>query len=138
MLILPDEKRKKIIENAIKAYPLECCGVLLGKCRDGCQVVRKVVPEKNNARRNRDDSFQIDPLEFIRLEEKAEKDNLQIIGFYHSHPDCEAVLSKEDERYTIPELLYPILSVVHGKNRKMKCHKKLVSGEILQEEIVCR
>ena len=53
-------------------------------------------------------------MEIYRLERKYEEQGYEIVGFYHSHPDCPAVPSEEDEREMIPDMVYLIVSVNKG------------------------
>ena len=73
--------------------------------------------------------FITDPLEIYELECKAEKDGYKVVGFFHSHPDCEAVLSVEDEKYMIPKMLYLIVSVRDGIYRDVKGYIKASPDE---------
>jgi proteasome lid subunit RPN8/RPN11 len=66
----------------------------------------------------------------------ATKENLEIIGFYHSHPDCEACLSQEDQKYVMPEMSYPVISVSHGRMQKFGCweQRKIDNREVIVHE----
>jgi proteasome lid subunit RPN8/RPN11 len=58
------------------------------------------------------------------LEQEIEASGLEIVGVYHSHPDCPAILSKEDEKYMLPGLEYVIMSVQNGEVVDVKSYKK--------------
>lgn len=80
--------------HAEETYPHECCGVLLGTLEGATRVVRA-------ARRcgNADaavDWYAIDPLEILRIEREGRREGWDIVGFYHSHIDCEAKWSQSD------------------------------------------
>lgn len=133
-------------EQAGKSYPNECCGVLLGNWSDHGKVVHKIIPTQNVAKRDaRDKSFMISPLELYKIECNAEKEALEVLGFYHSHPEHEAVLSKEDVLHMIPGYSYPIISVKKQTSSKKRYEirsytRSLEQKEeiILEEEIECR
>ena len=55
--------------------------------------------------------FEMDPMFLYQVEREIERSGLEIVGFYHSHPDCKAVPSEQDLHYMIPGLVYAILSV---------------------------
>ena len=55
---------------------------------------------------------------------KADPRGLEIVGIYHSHPDCPAILSKEDEKYMVPGLEYVIMSVQNGEVVDVKSYRK--------------
>lgn len=70
--------------------------------------------------------FCVNPLQIYKLERELKKSGLEILGFYHSHPDCEAVLSEEDERYMIPEMLYLVVSVSNGQCDSIQGYQRLL------------
>lgn len=104
---------EKIKDHAALSYPHECCGILLGsKDDDGTITITDVKNAVNRIHGSgRDSCFAIDPLEIYRLEKETEDSTSGIIGFYHSHPDKEAVLSMADKRGMIPGQLYVLVSV---------------------------
>ena len=111
--------------QGIAEYPLECCGLLLGNRAE--ERIEKIRAMPNASGENRREShFLIEPFAMYGAEQEAEKEGWEILGFYHSHPDMPAMLSKEDEAYMIPGLAYAVLSVgaeglkdlqVYWKNR---------------------
>ncbi len=95
------------------SYPNECCGFLVGRAdEEGVKRVSRVLPVDNareeEAQRNR---FLIRPEDFIATEKTARADGLDIIGFYHSHPDAEAQPSAFDLEHAWPWYSYLIVSV---------------------------
>ena len=116
MMVLKKNHYSAIVRHGEKDYPYECCGLLLGHF-DG---ERKIVTETfsiSNAReeaskRNR---FLITPDEFSRGEQEAKKNGLDVVGFYHSHPDHPAQPSQYDLEHAWPLYSYVIVSVVDGK-----------------------
>ena len=113
----------KSIFEAIRAhgeetYPYECCGVLLGQSTpDGWKIARAV-----RAGNTRTDSahnrYQIAPIELVKIQREAHRQELDIAGFYHSHPDHAAQWSPTDfaEAHWIG-CSYLITEVVNGKAR---------------------
>ena len=99
-----------------EAYPEECCGFLIGSlCADGNRVAyaRRAVNRNEN---RREDRYVIAPGEYLEAERAARKENLDIVGVYHSHPDHPAVPSRTDlELATFPGYAYVIVSVENGK-----------------------
>lgn len=61
------------------------------------------------------DRFAINPLDIARVEIATERQQLEIVGFYHSHPEGEAIPSMEDKCHMIAGYSYPIVAVRHGK-----------------------
>ena len=79
-----------------KSYPCESCGVLLGRVQDGVREVREAVPCQNAHTDSLRSRYRIDERELIRIQRKARQARLDIVGFYHSHPDHPAQWSETD------------------------------------------
>jgi proteasome lid subunit RPN8/RPN11 len=87
--------------NAIRAhgeetYPHECCGVLLGTSEDGVNRVVSIERAGNTRTDRAHDRYNIAPEELIRIQRQARGRDLDIVGFYHSHPDHPAQWSQTD------------------------------------------
>ena len=113
-----EPKISKIVSSqmesaAKKAYPCECCGILVGKKSEKGEIEVTEIREASNQIQGGQEAthFRIDPLNLYYIERELESSNLEIVGFYHSHPDCKAILSDEDIKYMVPGLVYTILSV---------------------------
>lgn len=102
-----------ICEQAKAQYPNECCGVLLGeKDRRGDVRVLDLYKAANiQTQEQQRGHFLIDPLELVHIEREIQEKKIEIVGFYHSHPDCRAIASKEDEAQMLPGYVYFIVSV---------------------------
>ena len=79
-----------------QTYPHECCGVLLGRCVDGVNEVEEIVEAGNTRTDSAHNRYQIAPVELIRIQRQARAKSLDILGFYHSHPDHPAHWSVTD------------------------------------------
>ena len=122
----------QIIKQVINHYPYECCGILLGKREEA--KIYEIIPAKNTASRNAlNRFFEIDPLFLYRVEIEAESKGFEVIGFYHSHPDKEAIPSKEDEKHMIPGNIYMIVSVTDSGINEFKAYYKIDQGEANRE-----
>ena len=104
---------KKMKEHLMGAYPLEGCGILVGD--EGGSIEEVFGTKTAVTAENAAGYFEIEPLEMYELERKAEEKGYNILGFYHSHPDCEARMSSEDSEHMIPQMLYVIASVKNGR-----------------------
>ena len=106
-----EKATERMVLAARQAYPQECCGILLGKKEDSITVsdIRKATNQIAGAKNRQ--HFEIDSMFLYQVEREIEGGNLEIVGFYHSHPDCKAVPSEQDLHYMIPGLVYAILSV---------------------------
>jgi len=79
-----------------ETYPHECCGVLLGNSVPDGNHVRQIVRAGNTRTDRAHDRYNIAPEELIRIQRRARTLGLDIVGFYHSHPDCPAQWSQTD------------------------------------------
>ena len=100
-----------------ETYPNECCGVLLGKNIAGeGNHVRQIVRAGNTRTDSAHNRYNIAPQELVRIQRQARGLGLDIVGFYHSHPDHPAQWSKTDfaEAHWLG-CSYIITSVEQGK-----------------------
>ncbi len=113
MALRIDPKRVDLIKAyGQAAYPQECCGFLIGRENHGdkrvaaLQAAPNVFQEEERYHR-----FLISPETFLAAEKSAKKQNMDVIGFYHSHPDSAAVPSEYDAAHAWPWYSYVILAV---------------------------
>jgi proteasome lid subunit RPN8/RPN11 len=99
-----------------ETYPHECCGVLLGTMDGDTREVRAAVRCGNTRLDSPQNRYHIDPRELVRIQREARERSLDIVGFYHSHPDHPARWSPTDfnEAHWIG-CSYVITSVERGK-----------------------
>ena len=100
-----------MLTHAETIYPKECCGVLLGSE----QQVQEAVPLPNVYTGPQEDFFVMDPKDLIRADERARKNGLEILGIFHSHPDCDAYFSKRDLEHSCSWFSYVVLSIKAGR-----------------------
>jgi proteasome lid subunit RPN8/RPN11 len=125
------EHIEHIRRQGAREYPAECCGVLVGVEEDAVKVVREAVAIRNlrheralaevslpltaperESERNR---FLIDREEVRQAEARARSRGLDIVGYYHSHPDHPAQPSDYDREHAWPWLSYVIIRVAAGR-----------------------
>jgi proteasome lid subunit RPN8/RPN11 len=91
---------EEIRRHGEETYPHECCGILLGTIdRHGdrdTRVVKSTMRAGNTRNDRPQDRFNIDPADIIRAQKLARDRMQDIVGFYHSHPDCPAQWSQTD------------------------------------------
>jgi len=96
MLILNRADLHAMRAHAELSYPEECCGVLLGQSIAGRRAVSCSVRCKNASAEQLPRRYAIDPRELIGIQGEARTRQLDIVGFYHSHPDHPAQWSQTD------------------------------------------
>jgi proteasome lid subunit RPN8/RPN11 len=129
-LAISAELVEKIGAHGVETYPHECCGALLG--RDGGAAESAAGAEKASVREvlalfplvnRRDDSprnrFSVTPGDVILADKTARQQGLDVIGWYHSHPDHPARPSQYDQDHAWPWYSYIIVSVHNGVPKDM-------------------
>jgi proteasome lid subunit RPN8/RPN11 len=112
MIVLTHEHMNQIKAHAERDYPHECGGLLLGHLDGGTKTVVETLPMENTAaEETRHDRVLIDPRDLMKADKKAREKGLDVIGYYHSHPDDEAVPSQFDLDHALPVWSYIIVSV---------------------------
>jgi proteasome lid subunit RPN8/RPN11 len=117
---------KKALEEEIRregeaAYPAECCGVLLGKTGENDKKTLSQIEPIINSREEseRYHRFLITPEDLLKIELKARNLKLDVLGFYHSHPDHPAKPSDFDKEHALPFYSYVIAEVNKGVSREI-------------------
>ncbi|MDA8052791.1 MAG: M67 family metallopeptidase, partial [Deltaproteobacteria bacterium] len=110
-IIIPKTELEIIKKHAAEIFPYEACGGLLGRLEGDDKVIVKVYPAENRFGKIAWDSFEIEPKDMLEMDKISRKENLEIIGFYHSHPNHPAIPSSFDINASWPYYSYVILSV---------------------------
>jgi len=97
--------------HAREGYPEEIAGAIVGMNVDGMKIVVDVWRAENTHEEERSRRFLIEPLKIREFEERADERDMDVLGFYHSHPDHPAEPSEYDRDHAWPGYLYIIASV---------------------------
>lgn len=112
-----EELVRRIHAHAVETYPHECCGAILGCDGEDSREVIDLLPLANR----RDDSprnrFEVTADDVRLAENTAREKKLELIGWYHSHPDAPARPSGYDRDHAWPWYSYIIVSVQKGEPR---------------------
>jgi proteasome lid subunit RPN8/RPN11 len=140
MIILEEHHRSEMHAHGERDYPYECCGMMLGRDDgEGRKTVVETYPISNareeEAKRNR---FLIRPEELMRGEKYARGKGLDVVGFYHSHPDDVAVPSQYDLEHAWPAYSYIVMSVEKGRAVDLRSWEMEADRSRFSEEIINR
>lgn len=116
MIVISKKVEEAILAHAERDYPHECGGMLIGKFSDDEKTVTETFPLENaRAEEDRHDRILILPKDVMRAERYARENGLDVVGYYHSHPDDTAIPSQYDLDHALPVWSYIIASVLKGK-----------------------
>jgi proteasome lid subunit RPN8/RPN11 len=107
MIILSEQVRQAIAQHSEASYPNECVGLLIGRIEGKQKIVDAIHQAPNNwsadvgltdaeHEHSLADRFYLDPREYMRADRVAQRQGLDIVGCYHSHPDHPAIPSERD------------------------------------------
>ena len=99
--------------HAREGWPHEVVGVLAGR-RD-TQFVSRVVSLVNERADSPANRYHVSAMVLYRAEEALAAEGLEVVGYYHSHPDCPSQYSEFDRDHSLPNMSYVITSVVKGE-----------------------
>ncbi|GHV13064.1 hypothetical protein FACS189491_07310 [Spirochaetia bacterium] len=138
MISLGAEWDAAIRREGERAYPNECCGVLLGALLDdNRKLIENILPIENKREEAEQyHRFEIQPEDYMRAEKTARSQGRDVLGFYHSHPDHPAKPSGFDQDHALPFYSYIIVAVEEGKAAEMTSWELTMDRtQFLEEEI---
>ena len=116
MIYLTEEHIKQIEAHGEKTYPHECGGMIIGRFETDKKTVVELLPMENAmAEGEQHNRVLILPKDVLKAERYARSQKLDVIGYYHSHPDCPAIPSQFDLDHALPVWTYIIVSVEDKK-----------------------
>ncbi len=133
MLRIPSPVLAAVQAHARQAYPHECCGFLVGVPGDP-RVCRRAVPATNVRTDRPHDRYEIDPLEWLRLEKSLTDGAEAVLGIYHSHPDHPDRPSQFDREHAHPNLSYVIVETTAAGTPSTRCWRLDGKSGTFQEE----
>ncbi len=101
--------------HAERSYPDECCGAMIGRLQDGKKSVTQAVPLHNSFSGEKAARYELRPQDLLAADQAARTNGLDLIGIFHSHPDCDAYFSETDLKNSCPWYSFVVLSIRNGK-----------------------
>jgi len=114
VLIIKEPILKEMI-GYVEPYSEEHCGFLFGYESTEGRTLTRVMTAKNVTKGDKHRNFEISPKDYLNAEDYAVRNNLLLLGIYHSHPNHPAVPSALDRVAAQPYFSYVILSVINKK-----------------------
>ncbi len=131
-LHLPQSARRELEDMVHAGYPLETCGLLVGRQWNDHVQVSRVVQAQNLNKERAHDRYELAPQDFIATDTEAQKAGLEIVGVWHSHPDYPARPSETDRESAWEGWSYLILAVKHDGVHDLRCWR-LASEQFVEE-----
>jgi proteasome lid subunit RPN8/RPN11 len=134
----------QIERHGERTYPEECCGIMLGITDGSNQTVGEIVEFENEQDENRRRRFFVTPKQYMRAERIATEKKLELLGFYHSHPDHPAAPSEFDRDHALPWFTYVIVSIMNREAKDItawllsQSREKFDKKELFVEEEVTK
>lgn len=111
----------QIFEQMQGTYPNEGGGFLFGQSGDGFIEIKNITQVENVFEEEEQfHRYAMTPQDWMRLEDEAEEQGLELVGYYHSHPDSPAIPSVYDRDHALPNFVYIITQVNDGEAVDMK------------------
>ena len=124
---------EKMKQHAEQGYPHEVVGILAG------QRQSNLVSEVRNLFNERSDTnnrYQVSALALMRAEQELESRGLEIVGYYHSHPDHSSQYSEYDKEHALPNMSYVILSILQGASNTFQSWRLTEDRNLMLEESI--
>jgi proteasome lid subunit RPN8/RPN11 len=104
----------EMVAHARETYPNECCGAMLGSTGEQ-KAVRVAIRLRNAFEGAQASRYELRPEDLLAADKAARERNMDLIGIYHSHPDCDAYFSKTDLQNSCPWYSFVVLSIQKGE-----------------------
>ena len=115
MIRIESEPWEAMVAHARRTYPNECCGAMLGSLDDGGKTVREAMPLENAFVGVQSARYELRPEDLLAADKAARERQMDLIGIYHSHPDCGAYFSETDLKNSCPWYSFVVLSIQRGE-----------------------
>ncbi len=129
-IIIPTNFQHEIMAWCLKCLPEEGCGLLIGDM--DLRLVQDVYFSRNAAQSAK--LYSIDGKDYLRADRRAESDNREIMGVFHSHTHTDPYPSATDvELAPDPNWHYVLVSLRHDV--PIMRSYRIVSSSITEEPI---
>ncbi len=115
MLRIEPQPFTEMKAHAEATYPNECVGAMIGTIANGNKIVESALKLENSAEGSQRAYYQLSPDHLMKADRAAREQGKELIGIYHSHPDCDAYFSETDLKNSCPWYSFVVLSIKQGK-----------------------
>lgn len=115
MIRIESEPWQAMKAHARRTYPNECCGAMLGTIDGDMKDVREAIALENAFEGAQAARYELRPEDLLSADKAARERGMDLIGIYHSHPDCDAYFSTTDLQNSCPWYSFVVLSIQKGE-----------------------
>lgn len=114
MLEIDRKAIDKMVKDAERTFPDECCGFFFGNVEGDKRIISSIIVVDNSKEGDKRRRFEISASDYMKAENFADENGLSLLGVYHSHPNSPAIPSELDRIAAQPYFSYIIISVFDG------------------------
>ena len=114
MIRIQPEPWSAMVAHAQRTYPNECCGAMLGTIDGDTKDVSESIALENAFAGTQAERYELRPEDLLAADKAARDRGMDLIGIYHSHPDCDAYFSTTDLKNSCPWYSFVVLSIQKG------------------------
>lgn len=134
-IIIDAGARKEMINDAFNSFPDECCGFFYGREEEDSRRITDILIVDNAKEGDKKRRFEISALDYIKAEQFADGQHLQLLGVYHSHPNYPAIPSEQDRIAAQPYFSYLIISLTEDKFNDIRSWRLNEESKFIEEKI---
>jgi proteasome lid subunit RPN8/RPN11 len=121
MIRIEPEPWAAMVAHGRASYPDECCGAMLGATDGGTKTVHEAIALENAFEGAQATRYELRPADLLAADKAARERHMDLIGIYHSHPDCDAYFSATDLKNSCPWYSFVVLSIQKGEFHHANC-----------------
>ncbi|MDX2150408.1 MAG: M67 family metallopeptidase [Bryobacteraceae bacterium] len=126
-----------MVSHARSTFPNECCGAMLGTNDGETKTVQVAIPLENAFAGVQHERYELRPEDLLKADREARARGLDLIGIFHSHPDCDAYFSETDLKNSCPWYSFVVLSIKNGEfDHANSFLPNMEQTEAVREELV--
>ena len=104
-----------MVSHAKATYPNECCGAMIGTVDGDVKTVKIGLAIENAFTGVQHERYELRPEDLMKADKEARARGMDLIGIFHSHPDCDAYFSETDLKNSCPWYSFVVLSIYKGE-----------------------
>lgn len=138
MLQINTSIQNELIRDALRTFPDECCGFILGKETESNRDIEEIIIVNNSKEGDKRRRFEITAKDYLKAEQYADSKNLTLLGVYHSHPNHPSVPSEHDRVVAQPYFSYIIVAVKENEFVSLQSWTLNDNFQFEEEEILIK